>query len=210
MDVSSQPGAIRTAPHWFRTLDRGVRLAVMAFSCTLLVLMVLFTAYTVIMRYVFRDPPFWGDTVSLFCNIGLVFVAYSLAVRDREDIASEALHALLPPKGVTVLVLGWQVVTVLFGLFLAWFGLEAALTVPGQYWELGGLPKMVPMLALPVSGLLTAIAGTCSVVEELAGWSCTAPSVEGGPAGAPERPAQGIELQRSEPASRISMTSPES
>ncbi len=127
------------------------------------------------MRYVFRDPPFWGDTVSLFCNLGLVFTSYSLAVRDREEISSEALHALLPDIGVTVLVYSWQVMTVLFGLFLAWFGAEAALTVPGQYWELGGLPKMVPMLALPVCGVLTAVAGTFSITEQVLGWPVEAP-----------------------------------
>ncbi len=164
------------APRWFRTIDRSLRLTIMALSGMLFVLMVLFTVYTIVMRYVFRDPPFWGDTVSLFCNLGLVFMSYSLAVRDREEISSEALHTLLPDFGVTILVYAWQVMTVLFGLFLAWFGLEAALTVPGQYWELGGLPKMAPMLALPLCGVLTAVAGTFSITEQLLGWSAELPT----------------------------------
>ncbi len=165
--------SVAPPPRWFKHFDRGLRSAISVFACTLLILMVLFTAYTVVMRYVFRDPPFWGDTVALFCNIGLVFVAYSLAVRDREDIASEALHTLLPPMGVMVLVYSWQMITILFGVFLAWYGFEAAWTVPGQYWELGGLPKKIPMLALPVCGILTAIAGICAVAEQALGWTAS-------------------------------------
>ena len=157
-------------PRWFTVVDRFIRMGITWFSCALLVLMVALTAYTVVMRYVFSDPPFWGDTVALFCNIGLVFIAYSLAVRDREDISSEALHAYLPVWGVAVLTHAWQLMTIAFGLFLAWFGLEAALAVPGQYWELGGLPKMLPMMALPASGLLVAIMATFAIIEGALGW----------------------------------------
>ena len=32
-------------------------------------MMVVFTVYTVVMRYVFQNPPFWGDTLSVFCNM---------------------------------------------------------------------------------------------------------------------------------------------
>ena len=70
---------LSAAPGWIRRLDHVVRLAIMWTSCVLLVLMVSFTIYTVVMRYVFRNPPFWGDTVSLFCNIWLVLIAYALA-----------------------------------------------------------------------------------------------------------------------------------
>jgi TRAP-type C4-dicarboxylate transport system permease small subunit len=157
-------------PRWFTFLDRFIRMGITWFSCVLLVLMVLFTAYTVVMRYVFNDPPFWGDTVALFCNMGLVFIAYSLAVREGEDISSQAVHAYLPVWGVKVLIQAWEVMTIAFGLFLAWFGLEAALAVPGQFWELGGLPKMIPMMVLPISGLLVAITGSLAIMETVFGW----------------------------------------
>lgn len=157
-------------PGWFRPADRMLRLSITWIACTLLVLMVAFTTYTVVMRYVFRDPPFWGDTVSLFCNIWLVFIAYSLAVRDREDIASEAIYLFLPPWGVRGLRLAWQVLTLAFALYLVWFGLDASLNVPGKFWELGGLPKSVPMLALPLAGLLVTLQAASNLAEDLLGW----------------------------------------
>jgi TRAP-type C4-dicarboxylate transport system permease small subunit len=135
------------------------------------------------MRYVFKDPPFWGDTISLFCNIWLVLIAYGLAVRDREDIASEAIYVYLPPRAVTVLRFTWQTMTFAFAVFLIWFGLDAAQNVPGQFWELGGLPKKVPMMALPLSGTLVALLTASNIAEDIFGWRPPAP------AGVVEHPA---------------------
>jgi TRAP-type C4-dicarboxylate transport system permease small subunit len=139
-------------------LDRLLRTGIMGVSCTLIVLMVAFTVYTVVMRYVFQDPPFWGDTVSLFCNIWLVLIAYALAVRDREDIASEGIYVYLKPGTV----------------FLIWFGLDAAQNVPGQFWELGGLPKKFPMLAVPLCGTLVALVSAINIAEDLFSWRISA------------------------------------
>lgn len=158
------------APGWFLATDRVVRLLVAGVSCTLLVLMVIFTVYTVVMRYVFKDPPFWGDTVSLFCNIWLVLIAYSLAVRDREDIVSEGIYIYLPDSAVAVLRYAWQVLTFALGIYLIGFGIEAALTVPGEFWELGGLPKKYPMLALPLCGVLIGLMAAMNLAEDTLGW----------------------------------------
>jgi TRAP-type C4-dicarboxylate transport system permease small subunit len=142
-------------------------------ACTLLALMVAFTIYTVVMRYVFKNPPFWGDTVSLFCNIWLVLIAYALAVRDREDIATEGIYGYLSPRAIAVLRFSWQALTLAFGLYLIWYGMDAALNVPGQFWELGGLPKTYPMLALPVCGVLVTYATAINVAEDIFGWRDT-------------------------------------
>jgi TRAP-type C4-dicarboxylate transport system permease small subunit len=161
---------VRRPPRWFRIVDRTLRSTIAWFTCSLLVLMVLFTIYTVIMRYVFHDPPFWGDTVALFCNIWLVLLAYALAVRERQDIASEGIYELFSPRVVVVFRFIWQGMTLVFGALLFWYGLEAALNVPGQYWELGGLPKRAPMMVLPISGMLVALMSAFTLAEDVFGW----------------------------------------
>ncbi len=163
------------APRWSIAADRVLRVAVAWLSCTLLVLMVFFTVYTVVMRYVFKNPPFWGDTVALFCNIWLVLVAYCLAVRDREDIVSEGLYIYLPSLAQQVFRYAWQVLTLFLGIYLVWFGTEAALNVPGEYWELRGLPRKYPMLALPLCGVLVTLMTAMNLAEEALGWRRPAP-----------------------------------
>lgn len=140
----------------------------------LMLLMVGFTAYTVAMRYVFLDPPFWGDTLTMFANIALVMFAFVVATWENDHIAMQGLYALISPMLAALLDLTWNLVIVVFGLFLAWYGFEAAMDVPGQFWELGGLPKKYPMMIMPAAGLMVGLAGGLVViraVHRLAGGS---------------------------------------
>jgi TRAP-type C4-dicarboxylate transport system permease small subunit len=137
------------------------------FCSALLVAMVLFTAYTVVMRYAFGNPPFWGDTLTMFCNIWLVLIAYAVAVRKREFIAMQGIYAMLPAGWPFALNFAWNVMTALFGAFVLWYGVIAAVNVPGSYWELGGLPNKVPMAIMPISGALIVLAALRNVAEDL-------------------------------------------
>lgn len=146
-----------------RTITSGIRII----CGILLILMVLFTVYTVLMRYVFHAPPFWGDTLSIFCNIWVTMLGYSLAVRDREDIALRGFYKLIPPLGGFLLDMLWNTMVLLFGLYLVRYGWEAAKDVPGMFWELGGLPKTYPMLIMPITGALVAMASAMLIVEDV-------------------------------------------
>ena len=151
---------------WLERINTGISTAVRGLCGVLLLLMVVFTVYTVVMRYVFQDPPFWGDTLSVFCNIWITMLGYSLAVRDREDIALRAFYKLIPPRAGFMLDMVWTAMVFAFGLYLVWFGGSAAANVPGVFWELGGLKKMFPMMVLPVAGALVAMAASGLLLED--------------------------------------------
>ncbi|MDA8031009.1 MAG: TRAP transporter small permease subunit, partial [Alphaproteobacteria bacterium] len=55
--------------------DLLMRRILSGFCMLLLLLMVVFTVYTVVMRYVFENPPVWGDLLTVLSNIWLVFIA---------------------------------------------------------------------------------------------------------------------------------------
>ncbi len=152
---------------WIEQLNDRLAIVVRLLCGALLVLMVTFTVYTVVMRYVFLDPPFWGDTLSVFCNIWVTMLGYSLAVRDREDIALRGFYKLLPPLGGFLLDTFWSFMVFCFGLYLMWFGWQAAQNVPGMYWELGGLKKTIPMLVMPIAGALAAMASSMLILEDV-------------------------------------------
>ncbi len=129
--------------------------------------MVLFTCYTVIMRYVFLNPPFWGDTLTLFANIWLVMLALVLSVRDKSHIALEMIYEKLPPILVFYLRSVWTILIVIFGMLLVVYGYIAAITVTGAFWELGNLPMTYPMMILPISGALMMLAGIVVFWEDV-------------------------------------------
>ena len=138
----------------------------MALSCLLLLLMVTFTGYTIVMRYVFDNAPFWGDTVSVFCNIWLVMLAHAITVRERSEIAMQGIYSHIPARAVMVLDLTWSVMTLVVGLLLVKFGYVAASGLTSEYWELGGLPKRYPMMILPLAGFLITVASLVNLVED--------------------------------------------
>lgn len=155
-----------TGLNWVERVSQYVMATVKIVCNALLVLMVIFTAYTVLMRYVFHDPPFWGDTLSVFCNIWVAMLGYCLAVRDREDIALRGFYKLIPATVSFLLDMIWNAMVFLFALYLVWFGWEAAKNVPGMFWELGGLPKMYPMLIMPIAGTLIAMAASMLILDD--------------------------------------------
>ncbi len=157
--------------HWWLTaVDTTLRRIVAWVTCTLLITMVAFTTYTVVMRYVFKNPPFWGDTLAVFANIWLVLLAYGLTVRERDDIVMEGLYEKLPSRVVACLRFIWQGLTLTFGIYMSYYGLRAAMNVPGTFTELGGLPTKVPMMVLPICGALIALASIAVLIEDSLKW----------------------------------------
>ena len=149
-------------------LDALIWNVLLAICCILLFSIVALTAYTVFMRYVMNDAPFWGDTTALFANVWLVMLCLAITVRYEESISMQGLYGALPPIVGVALDALWNVVTLLFGLFLVWYGLQAAMNVPGMFWELGGLPKRYPMLIMPISGALTSLAAGLVLYRQFA------------------------------------------
>jgi TRAP-type C4-dicarboxylate transport system permease small subunit len=148
-------------------IDRTIRGGLSALCAAMLVAMVMLTAYTVVMRTVFLDPPFWGDTVTLFANVWLVMLAFALSIRDRESIAMRMAYTYLPARAVIALEFLWTVLFIAVGAIMTWYGWELVRRIPGAYWELGNLPKSVPMAILPLSGVLVVAASLFVLVEDL-------------------------------------------
>ncbi|MGD9869348.1 MAG: TRAP transporter small permease [Hyphomicrobiales bacterium] len=170
---------------WLQRIDRTLQSVVLTVCAAMLLAMVAFLIYTVIMRYVFLDPPFWADTVAIFANIWFVMLAYSLSVRDREQIAMQALYAFLTPRQAMAVDALWGILALIFGGFLLWYGWEAAMRVPGQFWELGGFPKRYAVMIMPIAGALIIFAALVRVTldiraiirNEVGNFGSVAPSV---------------------------------
>ena len=148
-------------------IDRWLRKLLTAFCALALFSMVAFTVYTVFMRYVFENPPVWGDLMTLFSNIWLVFIALSLTVREKEHIALNLLYSRLPPFWGFAVQQLWTAIICLLGLVILIYGWEVAWTNPGKYWEMGYLPKKYPMLILPLTGGLVFIGALIAIIEDI-------------------------------------------
>jgi len=104
-------------------------------TSALLMIIVLVVLYSVLMRYVFNHPPFWSDRISIFANIGMILFGLSLTVRGGDLISMQALYEKISPIFALYLDTTWNLIILIFSMVYAWYGLDAAMNMPGQYWD---------------------------------------------------------------------------
>ena len=161
-------------------IDGAVKKILTAFCATLLLMMVVFTVYSVVMRYVFKNPPIWGDLLTVLSNIWLVFLALALTVRDKDHIALDLIYDWLPRKVSFFIQQFWTAIIFCLGLVMIIWGLEAVETMGGKYWEMwyfawedgsivfkpNYMPKKYAVAIVPISGFLVCVAALASIIED--------------------------------------------
>jgi len=161
-------------------IDALVKKALTAFCAIFLLLMVVFAVYNVVMRYVFENPPVWGDLLTVLSNIWLVFIALALTVRDKDHIALDLIYSWLPVKAAFLIQQFWTTVIFCLGLVMIIYGLDAVATMGGKYWEMwyftwedgqfvfkpNYMPKKYAIAIVPISGFLVCMAAIASIVED--------------------------------------------
>ena len=149
-------------------VDTSVQTGVRVITGILILLTVVFTAYTVFMRYLIEDPPFWGDTLTLFANVWLVMMALALSIRNRTQISMTAMYEMSPPRISFIMEIIWNSFIFAFSLFLIYYGTIASYALrDNRYWELNDLPKMYPTAIIPVTGVLCALAAIAVIIEDI-------------------------------------------
>lgn len=116
-------------------LDHAIGRVTDHVTSLLMLTIVLVVLYNVIMRYVFNQPPFWTDRISIFANMGMILLGFSLTVRNGDLIAMQALYEKISPMSALLLESTWNLVILIFSMVFAWYGLETAMAMPGQYWD---------------------------------------------------------------------------
>jgi TRAP-type C4-dicarboxylate transport system permease small subunit len=163
-----------------RLFDAAVKKILTALCSVLLLLMVAFTVYSVVMRYVFETPPVWGDVLTVLRNFWLVFLALALTGREKDHIALDLLYSWLPLKAVFVIQQFWALVIFGVGLIMIIYGWEAVTTMGSKYWEMwyfawedgqivfkpNYMPKKYAIAIVPISGFLVSVAALASIIED--------------------------------------------
>jgi len=162
-------------------IDAAVKKTLTAFCAMFLLLMVVFAVYNIVMRYVFLNPPVWGDLLTVLSNIWLVFLALALTVRDKNHIALDLIYSWLPLKLAFCIRQFWTLVIFCLGIVMIIYGIEAVSTMGGKYWEMwhfeweegqlifkpNYMPKKYAIAIVPISGLLVCIAALASIIEDI-------------------------------------------
>ena len=156
---------------FLNSIDRFIHRMLESMCSLLLAAMVGFTLYNVTMRYVFNNPPVWGDLLTVLSNIWLMFIALSLTARDNEHVALNLIYEKLPERVSLYIRQFWKIMIMIIGLVLIIYGIELVEGMRGKYWEIWYLeismqgielkpnyiPKKYAVAILPLAGFLTTI-----------------------------------------------------
>ncbi|KAA3622541.1 MAG: TRAP transporter small permease [Proteobacteria bacterium] len=110
---------------WIREFDRnGERWLLLVFYA--FVVTVIFVE--VVRRFVFQYSSIWGEETARYAFIYLVWIGAAAAVKDRAHIRIDIIFKFLPPKGVAILYLLGDVVTLVFAIAALYWSFESVLT----------------------------------------------------------------------------------
>lgn len=118
-----------------KRIDQTIAWLSRQITSAFLLLIVLMVLYSVLLRYVFDAPPFWTDRIGVFANMAMVLIGISITVRNRELIAMQGLYEKISKNFALGLETMWNVVILIFALMFTWYGADAAVNMPGQYWD---------------------------------------------------------------------------
>ena len=121
---------------FLNSIDRFIHRTLEAMCSLLLAAMVGFTLYNVTMRYVFNNPPVWGDLLTVLSNIWLMFIALSLTARDNEHVALNLIYEKLPERVSLYIRQFWKIMIMIIGVVLIIYGIELVEGMRGKYWEM--------------------------------------------------------------------------
>jgi TRAP-type C4-dicarboxylate transport system permease small subunit len=125
--------------------------------CALLVgTMVVVIWFGVMERYFLELGATWTEELSRYVMIWAALLAVSCGAFYREHIGLDLVKRFMSPGAGRVLGFLLDIVSLLFFLFLAYYGISMTTNGLSQYASIFGITMVVPFAAVPVSAALTA------------------------------------------------------
>ena len=145
----------------WRALETGAALALGSMAALVI--------YQVGARYLFGSPPSWTEELARFLQVWLVLLASPVCVRRGMHLAVDYLTPRLPPGARVAARVGVLLISAVFCLALAFFGIRLLAVAGFQTSPALGISMVWPYLAVPVSGLLMALACGAVILSVLRG-----------------------------------------
>ena len=139
-------------------------------TCALLVgAMVVIIWFGVVERYFLELGVTWTEELSRYVMIWAALLAVSCGAYYREHIGLELVLQRLPQKTGRYLIFALDIISLLFFVFLTYYGIGMTQAGASQYATIFGMTMVVPFAAVPVSSALTSIQVFAAMTRNLRG-----------------------------------------
>lgn len=135
------------------------------------VIMIATMAYMVVMRYIFKNSPQWGDELALFCMVWIGLLSSSIAMKEDRHIRIQLWNLVLPPKIMKVLEVIVHLIVCCVLLALVKYGYALFLLAGKTALTGSGLPMKYLYMSVPVSAFFMLL-GAMGRIGEIIGNEC--------------------------------------
>lgn len=118
-------------------------------------------------RYVLNDSLLWSEEVSVWLMVWMVFLAAPVLMLRGQHVTVTAFLTRLPAAARPWMVMFAKVLTMLFLIFLAYYGWKSFGGSFHRVSPVTGLSSKWPKLAMPVGGALMAFACFASLLRDV-------------------------------------------
>ncbi|GJE58969.1 TRAP transporter small permease [Methylobacterium trifolii] len=150
---------------------RGFNGVIMLLGGAALVGACLVLSYSVVVRYLLKEPTEWQDEMAVFLIVGATFFSAAAVQAKRGHVAIEALTGLLSPAVNRARLLTADVISLVFCIFFAWksWSLDHEAWVDGQVSQsTWGPPLWIPYTLMAAGMSLLCLQFALQIAEALA------------------------------------------
>ena len=120
----------------------------------LIVLMILIISTQVFTRFFFSTTPKWSEEVAMMLMVWFAFIGISIGVKNDKHLSIEYFVSLMPQKAQRIVIKIGQVLILLSGVFLTYYGGLLVKQTSTSTLAATQLPASFLYLMVPVSGIL--------------------------------------------------------
>lgn len=147
----------RSIPSVVTTVSNGLDIACRWLLCTCGIAMAVVTASQVFFRYVLNNSLFWSEELGRVLLVQLTFFGAAVALKAHAHIGLDFMVRNLSETGRKNTALLVQILSSIFFFVMMWYGFQFAMFLRFQTTATLGISRMIPFLAIPVSGAIMLI-----------------------------------------------------
>ena len=131
-----------TIVEWLRRLDKWIEIALYYLAGLLLVVIAGIVFYSVVMRYVFNEPPLWADEAPRALSLWMVFIGVAVATKRGRNIRVTHFIDMVPPRPRVYFETFMHILVLIMLAGLVWYNIPilklqsggTMLTTGWSYW----------------------------------------------------------------------------
>ena len=131
-----------TIVEWLRRLDKWIEVALYYLAGLLLVVIAGIVFYSVVMRYVFNEPPLWADEAPRALSLWMVFIGVAVATKRGRNIRVTHFIDMVPPRPRVYFETFMHILVLIMLAGLVWYNIPilklqsggTMLTTGWSYW----------------------------------------------------------------------------